>query len=635
MAASSLESAPPAPGGNATAPLARRVTSPRRTASDCLRFVVATAPAGTALVLALMLAGFLTEGLGLLLLVPLMGVVGLDVGEGELGGISALVASLFDAVSIRPALPSVLLIYVAVNAARALLDRRRTIASVELEYTVITELRRRLYRAISYLPWLAFVRQRSSDLTNALTSELDRVAQAISELLRLSTQALIALVYAGLAFVVSPLMTTIAIASGGALTLYLARGHRQATLAGENISSGTDELYGAVTQHLGAIKATKSFGAEERNLAAFVDVTTRSAAGYIHAVKDYSRVSTLHALGAVLIMAGLVYVAVQVLGLPLAAILLLLFLFARLVPRISALHQSYYSALSSLPAFARVAALIQEFEADADAPGSSDERMELEDRVSLSSVHFAYEPTGGRTTLHNLSLEIAAHRTTAIVGPSGAGKSTIADLVMGMLTPSRGVIRVDGRPLDAANIRSWRNAIGYVPQDAFLFHASVQENLRWASPSASTSELWDALALAAADEFVRRLPQGLETVIGDRGALLSSGERQRLALARALLRNPSLLVLDEATSSLDAENEQRIQSAIGELHGRLTILIITHRLTTVRSADIIYVVDGGRIVEQGDWDDLVCRAGGRFRALCAAMGVAEETPLIPHAIGGS
>jgi ATP-binding cassette subfamily C protein len=614
--------------------MAASSTSPRRTAIACLRLVVETAPSRTALVLALLLAGFLTEGFGLLLLVPLMGVVGLDVGQEELGGISAFVTRVFDAVSLRPTLPSVLIIYVAVNAARVLLERWKTIAAEELDYTVITELRRRLYRAISYLPWLQFVRRRSSDLTNALTSELDRVAHAISELLRLASQAVIAVVYAALAFFVSPIMTTVAIVAGGALSLSLTRGHRGATRAGEDISSGTDELYSAVTQHLGAIKVTKSFGAEERNLASFVDVSTRAASAYIHVLRDYTRVSTVHAMGAVLILAGLVYIAVEMLRLPVAAILLLLFLFARLVPRISALHQSYYSALSALPAFARVTALIDEFDAHAEEPESGTERIELDDRVSVSNVDFSYEPNG-RATLRDISLEIAAQSTTAIVGPSGAGKSTIADLVMGMLKPDRGSILIDGVPLDAARVRSWRNAIGYVPQDAFLFHASVEENLRWAAPGASTSELWEALALAAADDFVRRLPNGLDTVIGDRGALLSSGERQRLALARALLRQPSLLVLDEATSSLDTENERRIQRAIAELHGRLTILIITHRLTTVRNADIIYVVDEGRIVEQGDWDELVSRAGGRFRALCAAMGVAEETPLIPDPIGGS
>ncbi|HJU66485.1 MAG TPA: ABC transporter ATP-binding protein, partial [Gemmatimonadaceae bacterium] len=411
--------------------------------------------------------------------------------------------------------------------------------------------------------------------------------------------------------------------------------HDKARRAGEDISETADDLYSAVTQHIGAVKTTKSFGAEERNLSTFTDVATRSANAYLHALKDYSRVSTMHAIGAVVILAALVYVGVEVLRFPVAAILLLLFLFARLVPRISALHQSYYSALSSLPAFTRVISVADEFESLAETPVRGTERLALVDEVALSDVRFSYRPEARDNVVERVRMRIAAQQTTAIVGPSGAGKSTLADIVMGLLAPNEGDVLVDGRVLRPGQVGSWRRGIGYVAQDTFLFHASVEENLRWASPHASEADLWEALSLAAADDFVRRLPQGLGTAIGDRGVLLSGGERQRIALARALLRKPSLLILDEATSSLDAENEQRIQQAIADLHGRLTILIITHRLTTVRDADVIYVVDAGRIVEHGDWDDLIARPYGRFRALCAAMGMGEEIPLVSESLGRS
>jgi ATP-binding cassette subfamily C protein len=163
------------------------------------------------------------------------------------------------------------------------------------------------------------------------------------------------------------------------------------------------------------------------------------------------------------------------------------------------------------------------------------------------------------------------------VGPSGAGKTTVADLVAGLIFPDRGRVTVDGKELTPARIGRWRERIGYVGQEPFLFHDTVRANLLWAAPGASEDDLREALRAAAAWGFVARLPHGLDTVVGDRGVRLSGGERQRLALARALLRRPDLLILDEATSNIDAGNERRIGAAVRRLRGSLAILVITHR----------------------------------------------------------
>jgi len=229
-----------------------------------------------------------------------------------------------------------------------------------------------------------------------------------------------------------------------------------------------------------------------------------------------------------------------------------------------------------------------------------------------------------RAAVDGVALRIPARRTTAVVGPSGSGKSTLADLVMGLVRPTAGRVVVDGRELDEAWMRGWREGIGYVAQDTVLFHDSVRANLRWARPDATDEELWEALRASAADGFVQALPEGIATVIGDRGVRLSGGERQRLALARALLRRPSLLILDEATSALDTENERRIRDAIAALHGRTTILMITHRLSSVRDADAIHVMEGGRVIESGDWASLVANPLGRFRALWRSQEADER-----------
>jgi ATP-binding cassette subfamily C protein len=276
--------------------------------------------------------------------------------------------------------------------------------------------------------------------------------------------------------------------------------------------------------------------------------------------------------------------------------------------------------IGGLPAFVTVMNTIERCEQAAEPQSLSAGEMEFCKHIKLETVTFRYEAEVAVPTLSELNMVLLARRTTALVGSSGAGKSTVADLIMGLVTPASGRVCVDGIPLDPSHVRNWRERIGYVPQDTFLFHDSVRANLLWAHPSASEPEIWDSLRLAAADEFVSRLSEGLDTIVGERGVRLSGGERQRLALARALLRKPSLLILDEATSALDSENERRIQQAIEALHGDMTILIITHRLSTIRGADVIHVLEDGRLVESGVWEDLIADPSSRFHTLWREQG---------------
>jgi ATP-binding cassette subfamily C protein len=317
-------------------------------------------------------------------------------------------------------------------------------------------------------------------------------------------------------------------------------------------------------------------------------------------------------------------------------LILLLFLFNRIIPLFSSIQTDYQLCLNVLPAFEGVTKILKRCEAASESRGGPIEHIELRDGIRFEAVSFTYGEEEKKTAISDLDLAIRAGETTAIVGPSGAGKSTIADLVLGLILPERGRLLVDDSPLDAEHLTSWRQQIGYVAQDTFLFNDTVKANLLWAYPEAEDEEIEQSLELAAADAFVSRLPDGLETVLGDRGVRLSGGEKQRLSLARALLRKPSLLILDEATSALDSENETRIRTAIDGLHGSMTIVIITHRLSTIRGADVIHVLEHGQLVESGGWDELVGKKGGRFAALCTAQGIDGTTSIdggIPYPKG--
>jgi ATP-binding cassette subfamily C protein len=567
----------------------------------------------------------LTESVGLLLLVPLLQVVGFDLGGGAAGRISGFITSIFDSVGIRPTLISILGLYVLVISARAFATSWQAVVSSAIGQQFKVHLRQRLYRAIVNTDWLFFSRSKSSDFTHALTTELDRVGRATRVLLRLIAEVGVAAVYVLVAVLLSPTVTALACVSAAGLMLLL-RGKMQATRASmKEATRATKGLYASASEQLSGTKTIKSFGAEERNVAIFSRFTERIAQMYIDAARHGAAAQRWLNIGMVLVLSLVVYVSIEMLDTPASQLLLLLYLFAmitRLLSRVQAHHHEF--AIES-QAFTTVTEVEARCEAAAEPEPARSEGIELREAARLEEVSFAYQDSGEPLVISDLDLTIPAGKTTAIVGPSGAGKSTIADLIMGLIQPDEGRVLVDERPLRAEQRRAWRSKIGYVPQDTFLFHDTVRENLLWARPGASDGEIREALRLAAAENFVSRLPEGMETVLGDRGVRLSGGERQRLALARALLRKPSLLILDEATSSLDSENERRIQSAIEELHGSMTILIITHRLFTTRSADVIYVLEQGRSVESGDLDTLVARKQGRFLELCNAQSIDTVT----------
>jgi len=266
---------------------------------------------------------------------------------------------------------------------------------------------------------------------------------------------------------------------------------------------------------------------------------------------------------------------------------------------------------SALAAIERIFNLFDEAPEVADRPGAKDLRVRRGD-VAIENLSFAYQPLGGgepRTVLSDINLTVAPGTTAALVGRSGAGKTTLASLIPRFYEPSSGRILIDGIDVSAVTLKSLRDAIGIVPQDAVLFSASIRENVLYGRPGASDPEVWRALEQANIREFVDSLPGKLNTMIGEDGLRPSTGQRQRLALARAFLKNPPILILDEATSGLDSEVENLIHDAVRRLMKGRTSFLIAHRLASAVAADVIVVLDRGSVVEMGSHAELIERGG--------------------------
>jgi subfamily B ATP-binding cassette protein MsbA len=223
----------------------------------------------------------------------------------------------------------------------------------------------------------------------------------------------------------------------------------------------------------------------------------------------------------------------------------------------------------------------------------------LREGIRFEGVGFGYGGGDG-DVLRDVSISLPAGRTTAVIGHSGAGKSTLIHLLLRLYDPTRGVVRVDGVPLPEIDPHAWRKRVAVVTQDVMLFNASVAENIAYGSAGAGPADVERAARLAGADAFLRALPKGYDTVVGDRGVRLSGGQKQRIALARALVREPEILILDEATNALDAESESFVQEAVSSLGNRLTLIVVSHRLSAVARADHFVLLDAGRVAAHGD-----------------------------------
>jgi ABC-type multidrug transport system fused ATPase/permease subunit len=270
------------------------------------------------------------------------------------------------------------------------------------------------------------------------------------------------------------------------------------------------------------------------------------------------------------------------------------------------LSQLYNTFLSAVAALDKVTELLDEDPEVVDPPGVVD-LDRIEGHVRFESVRFAYGR--GPEVLHGIDLEVAAGTTVALVGHTGAGKSTIAKLLARFYDPTHGRITIDGVDLREVSQESLRRQLGIVPQEGFLFAGTVAENVAFGRREASREEIVAAIRAVGADEFVDRLEQGYDTELGERGSRLSLGQRQLVAFARALLADPRILILDEATSSVDIGTERKIEQALQHLLRGRTAFIIAHRLSTIRDADLIVVLEHGRIVEQGTHDELLAKRG--------------------------
>lgn len=566
--------------------------------------------------LLLMVVIGMMEGIGILMIIPLLIVAGIIPGIQASGDWALWLEQFINITGITLSLPLVLVLYTAINFAQSWLQRCQAILSFDIQQTFGVSLSIRLFRAVAYAKWQLIMSKPVSDITNVLISELMRVYSGMYLCLNMAATALITTIQILLAFIIAPDLTCSVLVGAFFLFLCLRTFFKDSRRIGQETSNLNSDLLHDLTEHLAGIKDIKSHGLEPVQIQSFINTRTLIKNNLRKFTKLQTRADMFNKVGAAVFISLFLFSAIEVFKLSVQQLVLVSVISSRLWPKLASLQMGFLNLHTTLPAFRNAYDLenqclaAQEDITEGEASGS----MGLERGIEFRKVSFYYNQAPMNYAVVNANFMLHAGTTTAFVGVSGSGKSTLVDLLIGLLTPVMGNIFVDDKPL-VHNLRAWRKSIGYVPQDPFLLNASIRDNLLWASPDASEDEMREALRLAAIDTFVDSLPETLDTIVGDRGVRLSGGERQRIVLARALLRKPSVLILDEATSSLDSENERRIQQAMENLQGKMTIVVIAHRISTIRNADRIFVLEQGQIVEQGNYRTLINNKAGRFYAL--------------------
>lgn len=539
------------------------------------------------------------SGVGIVMLIPLLNM--LEIGDNRL-------PDWFMTLGYPLQVGLLLVGYVLLVTVKTLLSRSLNIRENAFIEETGMALRKKLYTVLSGASWESLTARKDADVVNLFTSQCGQVSYGIAEVIHFLASIVSAAVQLGIALMMSLPVTALVCVMGACMLAIFMPLRKKSREYGDEMIRLSREFYSELQNQLASVKEVRAYGVEREHAALFESISVAFKTARMKYVRQSSVPGVVYSLAAAVMIALMYLVCTLGLKVETDRLVVLVYVFARLWPVFSGFQGRIQSINSCVPAYEKLIEAMREMQPETDV-AETDEDFSRWREIRFDNVHFAYR-NSDEETLRGVSFSLERGEKLALLGRNGAGKTTAVNLLLGFLLPRSGAILVDGKPLESACIRAWRTQVGYVPQDPLILNASVRENLTRFHPNATEDELIAALRKAMAWGFVSRLPDGLDTVLGDRGVRLSGGERQRIVLARVLLGRPSLIVLDEATSALDYESETAFHDAIASFGKDAAVVLIAHHGATIAMADSAVVLEKGSVVEQGLINELAGRDGG-------------------------
>ena len=558
------------------------------------------------------------EGLGVGFLVPLLETINEQGDSLAASRITGYLSDFYGLVGAPFTLWTIIVGAFLLFSLQALLKYFAETQTIRVATQFNAEIRTRIFSGLVNADLAYHHKHKGGDFVNSLINECNRFQGAFLHSMKLITSMFEGAVYLALAIYLSWQLVLAAGALMGVIIFIVKSEFVRAGRYGGNLTDANKMLSTTAMERLGGIRILKAFNLESLSAGAFKNHAYELKRVYYAMSKSQARLDGLFRIG---MMGGLllsVYIAVTYLDMSVPILMTFVFILYRFYPRVGGINKAFHQLTFSISGVDNVMTLIAETESPSIQSGTK-LQTQLRQEIRFEGLVFGYD--GEAPVLRDVSFSFKSGETTAVVGSSGAGKTTVVNLIMRFYDPSTGSVMIDGTDLKELDLHSWRSSIALVNQDIFLFNDTISSNIAMGKPGATDEEIVEASKRAYADEFVAKLPQGYQTVIGDRGVRLSGGQRQRIALARAIVRDPQILILDEATSELDSRSEQLIRQAVEELGATRTVITVAHRLSTIRHADKIIVLDEGKVVEEGSHDELL-KGDGQYAQFLRAQELA-------------
>ena len=525
----------------------------------------------------------------------------------NLSSITIKITNLLKGIGIPITLLSLLIIFLLFNILRSIFYIISKYFILTTRLKVTKEMIIDAFNDFFNSQWRFFTDSSQGTLINTFTREIARVMEALGLMAGFFANVIQLIFYFAVPFYITWKVSTVALVSAFlCVSPFFLLGRLSYNL-GTKITDTANQLTGVIAESLGSAKVIMGYGNQQLSIANLSKAIDRHYKAYqLSSTLEFSIPIMYFPFGLISLVATLLFS--QAIGVPLSETVVVLYSLMKSVPLVGELSRSRNSLENFYPSYEQLKRLRKSAQQLQQITGSRIFHG-ISQGITFENVSFAYQ--SGKNVLNHINVEIPKGKMIAFVGESGAGKSTLIDLLMGLHEPTAGKIKIDNIPLGEFDKNSFRQRIGYVPQDELLFNASIRDNLLWSHSKALETDIVESCKLAGAHEFIQECLDGYDTVIGDRGVRLSGGEIQRIALARAILRKPELLILDEATSSLDSNSEEIIRKSIENIAKHTTIVVIAHRLSTIKNADYVYVLSNGTITEEGNYKELT-KKGGLF-----------------------